>query len=295
MSLKMDVGMIPRCIVSTLLGGILLGTLALPVEAEACPYSDAIAQGDAAFAERASRERMTEAIASYEAVVPSLETLPVQSQAFVLDRLTQLYYELTTFDPGNTQQDKDAFQKGKDYGFRSLRLCPGFAEWENVDFAKAVSFVSDPAALLWTAHSWGVLCSYNVIEGMFELWKVRTLYERCVAVDETYWGASAHHALGAVLIVTPTALGGDPEAGRAHLERAIALSPDHLQNRVVYAQYWGFTYDFFGNVNGIRDRGFIEQQLAIVLEDPVGDWPFWNREAKKEAEELLRKLREGSP
>jgi len=289
--------MTPRSIAVPFLGGLLLfGALTtLLIGAEDPSSADHFAQGEAAFQERADYERMTEAIASYEAVLPSLETLPVQSQAFVLNRLAQLHYELTTFSPGDTPEDRDAFQKGKDYGLRSLRLHPGFAEWEDADFAKAVSFVTEPAALLWTADNWGVLCNYNPIQGLLQIGKVRTLYERCLAVDETYWGASAHNALGAILIVTPKVAGGDPEVGRAHLEWAIALSPDYLENRVVYAQYWGFTYDFFGNVNGIRDRDFIEQQLNMVLQDPVGDWPFWNHEAKKEAEELLRKLREDSP
>jgi hypothetical protein len=294
MFLKMGVGMIPRSI-ALALGILFLGTLGLSAGAEGPSSADHFAQGDAAFEERVNYERMTEAITSYEAVLPSLETLPVQSQAFVLNRLAQLYYESTTFSPGNTPEDREAFQKGKDYGLQSLRLHPGFAEWEDADFAKAVSFVTDPAALLWTADNWGVLCNYNPIQGLFQIGKVRTLYERSVAVDETYWGASAHNALGAALVVAPKTLGGNPEAGRTHLEWAIALSPDYLENRVVYAQYWGFTYDFFGNINGIRDRDFIEQQLNMVLQDPVGDWPFWNQEAKKEAEELLRRLREDSP
>jgi len=61
---------------------------------------------------------------------------------------------------------------------------------------------------------------------------------------------------------------------------------------VVYAQYWGFTYDLFGKVNGIRDRDLIDRELNLVLDAPVGDWPFWNREAKREAEALLT-LEEG--
>jgi len=82
------------------------------------------------------------------------------------------------------------------------------------------------------------------------------------------------------------------EEGRSHLERAIEISPDYLENHVVYAQYWGFTYDLFGKASGIRDPELIERELDFVLSAQIGDWPFWNREAKKEAEALL-KAKEG--
>jgi len=251
-----------------------------------------IAQANAAFAARFDEGRMREAIADYEAVLPYLDRLSVQSQAFVLDRLSQSYYELTTFSEGNTPEDRELFAKGKDYGFQSLALDPGFAQWQDRDFKRALSSVADPAALLWTADNWGAIFGYDPWQGMNNVGKVKALYERCIEVDEAYWGASCHNALGALLVTTPDFLGGDLQAGKEHLERAIALAPDYLENHVVYAQYWGFTYDAFGKMNGIRDRALIERELNFVLEAPIGRWPFWNREAKKEAAALLERMEE---
>ena len=273
----------------TLIGPVMLALVAVAIWANSSP-EELLAQAEAAFQERFIQERMEEAIAAYEALLPTLDRLPVQSQAFVLDRLAQLYYELTTFSPGNTPEDKELFLKGKEYGLRSLRLNPQFAALEETDFKKAVSYITDPAALLWTADNWGAIFGYEPLQGMRGVGKVRALYERCLEVQEDYWGASCHNALGALLVTTPDFLGGDPQAGKAHLERAIELAPDYLENHVVYAQYWGFTYDFFGNVNGVRDRELIERELNFVLEAPIGRWPFWNREAKKEAQELLKLL-----
>jgi len=250
---------------------------------------DPIAQGNVAFAERFDQQKMRLAISLYEA---ALAVVPVQSQAFVLDRLSQCYYELSTFSPGNTDEDKKLFERGKEYGLRSLRLNPEFARLEKDDFATAVGCVTDPAALLWTANNWGALFHYNPLQGMVDAGKVKALYERGIEVDETYWGASFHNALGAMLVTLPPFLGGDLKQGRAHLERAIALAPDYLENHVVYAQYWGFTYDLFGKANGIRDRALIERELQFVLSAPIGNWPFWNREAKKEAQILLAREKE---
>jgi len=255
-------------------------------------HQELLARAEEAFAERFIEERMREAISYYEAVLPYLDQLMVQSRAFVLDRLSQCYYELTTFSAGDTPEDRELFTKGKDYGFRSLALSPGFAQWQGRDFKKALSFVTDPAALLWTADNWGALFGYDPWQGMANVGKVKAMYERCLEVDETYWGGSCHNALGALLVTTPDFLGGDLEEGKRHLERAIELDFYYLENHVVYAQYWGFTYDFLGRMNGVRDRELIERELSFVLEAPIGRWPFWNREAKKEAELLLKKLEE---
>jgi hypothetical protein len=272
---------------------LLAVVLAAPPAANA-QEADPIARGDAAFEGRFEIETMLEAIAAYEAALATLQSQPIETQRFVLNRLAQLYYERTTFTAGNTEEDRDAFEVGREYGLRSLRLNTEFAALEKDDFAAAVTAVTDPAALLWTADNWGGLLNSNPILGMLQLGQVRTLYARSLELDETYWGASAHNALGAMLVVTPALLGGDDEAGLEHLERAVEIAPAYLLNRVVRAQYWGFTYDLFGAIDGVRDAAFIEAELGFVLDAPIGKWPFWNREAKREAEVLLAELEEHS-
>jgi len=154
-----------RLIVATLL--IAVSSFALPAKEDFPP--EWIERGDAAFAERFEQERMIEAIAAYEAVLPGIESLTIEAQAHLLNRLAQLHYELTTFTPGNTQEDESVFQKGKEYGFASLRLNPEFAALEEDDFDAAVAAVTDPAALLWTADNWGALLDYNPISGFLYL------------------------------------------------------------------------------------------------------------------------------
>ena len=259
--------------------------------AKGSSLTEVFALGNVAFEKRYSPEQMRQAISYYEEILPML---PLQSQSFVLDRLSQCLYELTTFSPGNTKEDRDLFDKGLAYGMRSLRLNSGFSRLEKDDFTAAVQKVSDPAALLWTANNWGALFGYNPLQGMVDVGKVKVLYKRGIDLDEAYWGGSFHNALGAMLITLPSPLGGDPEQGRAHLERAIALAPDYLENHVVYAQYWGFTYDLFGKIDGIRDVSLIQRELQFVISAPIGDWPFWNREAKREARALLQKSQEMS-
>lgn len=247
-------------------------------------------RAELALQDRFSLEHMEEAIASYEELLPQLESLPLNLQATALNRLAQLHYEQTLFSPEEKLTNHASHCQGKEYGIRSLRLNPTFAALEEHDFNQAVAAVTDTAALVWTAHNWGALLNCDPINGILYICKVRALYERCIEIDESYWGASAHSALGAVLIALPAALGGNVDRGREHLERAIELAPEYLENRVAYAKYWGFNFDLLGNKNGIRDAKLIASQLAHVLEAPIGDWPLWNRMAKLEAKKLLAEL-----
>jgi len=94
------------------------------------------------------------------------------------------------------------------------------------------------------------------------------------------------------LIMVPGPMGGDDEAGLTLVEDSIVRDPSYLHNRIILAEYWGFTYNMFGALTGVRDAELIERETAIVLEGEIGDWPFWNRQAKIAAERLLAWLRD---
>ena len=213
--------------------------------------TELIDRANEAFQERFYEDQLRQAISAYERLLPGLELFPVQSQAFFLNRLSQACYELTTFSDGYTPADRELLLKGKTYGFRSLQLDPGFAEWEKKNFRKAVSLVNDPAALLWTTHNWGAYLAFDPLQGILSVDNIKTMYERCIVVEATYWGASAFSALGSLLVVTPAALGGNLEQGRTFLEAAIGLAPSYLENRVVYAQYWGY-FSFIPNIQRMK-------------------------------------------
>jgi len=255
--------------------------------------ADLIGRADLAYMTRYDRESMVEAIALYEAVLPNLETLSVSKQAYVLNRLSQLCYELPMFSEGNTPEDRELFIKGKDYAFRSLRLNEDFASNEGAGLAVALECVTDPAATHWAANNWGmVLEMMNPIQGLKEQGSVMTLFERTVAIEEDFWGGSAASALGSLLIMVPGIMGGNAERGLALVEASIEMDASYLHNRIILAEYWGFTYNMFGVLTGVRDAEMIERECAIILADGFGDWPFWNRRAKLEAERLLALLAE---
>ena len=256
--------------------------------------ADLIAQADLAYTMRYLQESMTEAIALYEAVLPELETVSAWTQAYVLNRLSQLCYEAALFADGHTPEDEALYTKGKEYGFRSLRLNKAFAEHESEGIEDALAHATDVAAMHWAASNWGMICGIHPIQGLMEQGSVNAMYARCIELEPGFWGGSSESSLGSLLIMTPGPLGGDDERGLELVEESIDSNPDYLSNRIILAEYWGFSYNMFGALTGVRDAELIERETATVLESEIGDWPFWNRRAKIDAERLLALLRDHS-
>ena len=233
------------------------------------------------------RSHIQAAIELYEESSTGLSSLPVQSASHVLNRLSQLNYEfakILILRNESQTQIIDHLLRGKGYGFRSLELHAGF---DRERFVDTLRYVTDPAALVWTANCWGSWLGYNPIEGFFNLSKVQKMYERAIAVDEEFWDGSALIGLGALLATTPSMMGGDTGQARQHFERALRIAPSYLPISAVYAESYGFTHSF-GARNGIRDSELIEERLAFVETTPAGKTrPFWNWEAKAESA-LLR-------
>ncbi len=194
------------------------------------------------------------------------------------------------FTEGNTPEDKALFIKGKDYAFQSLRLNEEFARNEPYGLAACLPHATDPAATHWAANNWGMILEMNPVQGLMEQGSVMALFERTIELDRDFWGGSSASGLGSLLIMVPGIMGGNTQRGLALVEESIEMDPSYLHNRIILAEYWGFTYNMFGSLTGVRDAEMIEREMDLILEADVEDWPFWNRQAKREAERLLSQL-----
>ena len=119
---------------------------------------------------------------------------------------------------------------------------------------------------------------YNAIA---ELGRVRALIGRVAELDEGYDYAGPHLYLGIFEVLAPPALGGRPEIGRYHFERAIALSEGrHLLTKVMFAdQYARMVYD-----RPLHDRLLGE---VLAADDDLPDLRLMNAVARRRAQELL--------
>jgi hypothetical protein len=86
--------------------------------------------------------------------------------------------------------------------------------------------VEHAPALLWTGNAWGAAIDISRDDPSLVADKelARVLVERSVELDESYMFASGHTFLGYDRAILSPALGGDPEAGKKHFERALALT-----------------------------------------------------------------------
>jgi tetratricopeptide (TPR) repeat protein len=111
--------------------------------------------------------------------------------------------------------------------------------------------------------------------------KVEALLKRVVEVDDSYENGSAHLYLGGISTLLPPALGGKPEEGRKHFEKAIEYSQGkNLMAKVVYAQMYARL---------VFDQELHDKLLNEVLAaDPnVENFVLMNTLAQREAVKLL--------
>lgn len=111
--------------------------------------------------------------------------------------------------------------------------------------------------------------------------RVETIMQRVVVLDEFYQDGAAHLYLGVLSSLIPPALGGKPETGRRHLERALEISRNkNLMVKVMYARHYARL---------MFDRDLHDRLLNEVLAaDPdVPGYVLANTLAQKQALELL--------
>jgi hypothetical protein len=118
-------------------------------------------------------------------------------------------------------------------------------------------------------------------QAIAELPKVQASIERVLALDEAHDRGGAHLYMGVLLTLRPAALGGQPEAGRGHFERALELSAaKNLMVKTLYARHYA-RLEF--------DRELHDRLLNEVLVAPVEapGLTLINTLAQAEARKLL--------
>jgi hypothetical protein len=187
------------------------------------------------------------------------------------------------------ERAKRLARKARDYSDRALcahdaRLC-NLLERPYDDFAAAIAPLKagDVPLLYASGTAWAGWIQANSSDwnAIANLAKVKAMMARVVELDETYNHGEAHLYLGVFATLLPPALGGKPEEGRVHFERAIALSAGRdLMAKVEYARrYARITYD-----RPLHDR-LLREVLAADATAP--GLTLSNVLAKRQAKELL--------
>ena len=118
-------------------------------------------------------------------------------------------------------------------------------------------------------------------DAIAEISRVEAIMNRIVALDESCKNGGAHLYLGIMSTLLPRAMGGKPEVGRRHFERAIELSGGkNLMIKVSYAKYYARL---------VYDRPLYNRLLTEVLSvsPEVEGYTLINTMAHKQAQALL--------
>jgi hypothetical protein len=189
----------------------------------------------------------------------------------------------------DADRSKRLARKARSYSGRALclhdaRLC---GVWDRPfdDFAKALGAMraADVPVLYASGAAWAGWIQANSSDwnALASLPKVKAVMARVVELDETYSHGEAHLYLGVIATLLPPALGGKPEEGRVHFERALEISGGHdLMDKVEYARrYARITYD-----RALHDRLLHE---VLDADASVPGLTLSNVLAQRQARELL--------
>ncbi|MEO8179867.1 MAG: TRAP transporter TatT component family protein [Deltaproteobacteria bacterium] len=139
------------------------------------------------------------------------------------------------------------YARARELGLQLLeRMAPGMRAATRAGPEPLSQFVrrefddaTDAPALFWTGVAWGqqIDISRDDPALIADLALPRVLVQRSVDLDESYQQAAGHTFLGYDASILSPALGGDPELGREHFERALALTRrDALLVQLNYAR-----------------------------------------------------------
>ena len=180
-------------------------------------------------------------------------------------------------------------RKARDYSDRALcahntRLCNLLDRPYDAFNATISSLKADDVPVLYASGSaWAGWIQANSSDwnAIANLAKVKAMMARIVELDETYDHGEAHLYLGVIATLLPPTLGGKPEEGRVHFERAIELSAGHdLMAKVEYARrYARITYD-----RALHDRLLRE---VLDADTTAPGMTLSNTLAQRQARDLL--------
>lgn len=144
-------------------------------------------------------------------------------------------------------------EKSLDYAFRALCVHRrSYCEMRQMSFEQFQNLMpqvqrKDLDALYTVGTAWTSWIQTHAGDwnAIAQLPRVRLIMETMIGLDETWDNGGPHLYMGGLDTLLPATMGGRPEEGRVHFERAIELSGGrYLMTKVVYAeQYARLVFD----------------------------------------------------
>jgi hypothetical protein len=203
---------------------------------------------------------------------------------------SRLYGAYASAFAGDPERMRRLADRSLDYARRAVcaevkSLCAALTR-PAAEYAQAVSRLDDKDDVpylygLGAAWAGWIQAHAENWQAIAELPKIQASIERVLVLDEAHDRGGARLYMGVLLCLRPAALGGQPEAGRGHFERALELSEGkNLMIKVLYARHYArLVFD-----RELHDR-LLQEVLAAPVEAP--GLTLVNTLAQEQAKELL--------
>jgi tetratricopeptide (TPR) repeat protein len=262
--------------------------------AAAAQHQQLVAEGDAAFAERAERAQLELAIQKYQAAVGVKDD---DWQTYEkLARATYLLADGWLFFEKDASADAAArylavFEQG--YGAAERGLAAQSREVEQklaagVDLKDAVALVNrDGVGLMyWYATNlgkWGNAQDITVILRYKD--RIFNMMTRVRELDRQFFHGAPDRYFGAYYAVAPTFAGGDLDKSWEHFQESLKIAPDYVATYNLIAEFYAPKK---------QDADLFDRMIAQVRKAPIEAIPGLEAEAaiEKRKAELLVKRRE---
>ena len=211
----------------------------------------------------------------------------------IVTKLSQAYYTLGNVfvDP---KKNEAIYLKGKNWGLKSLRMNPKFAELEKKRFDTAVAAETDVAALYWTNSNWLRVAQKHPLKAVMAGVTKRTgaIMDRLLELDTSYLSGGIYRSYGAYYSGLP--IGKDMNKALAFLchvvnepnyctdEEKVPGADEYFENRSFFVEFYLMPKKQWEDAARI---------LQSIIDDPVGDkYPFMNAYSHEHAKELLAEV-----
>jgi len=274
------------------------------------PFSD---EGRAQLSRIINRLREALGVPEYlneesESEVGSFAVAPQDKD--LVTKLSQAYYSCADAFLRGLPTQRATFLKGKQWGFKSLRMNPAFAGREGEEgFAAAARAETDVAALFWANANWLRWAEPNILDAIKAgiAQKSLAMSERALELEPSYAFYGSYRALSGFWQglpsdpITPVLFTGglrqDYETVRFYLCAVVdepsvcgegsvpvdASCTGYFENRVALAQYYLMPLKYWDDA---------ERVLQSVLDEPIGGlYPLYNGLNQRIAAELLIEVR----
>ncbi|MGH1362667.1 MAG: TRAP transporter TatT component family protein [Calditrichia bacterium] len=155
-------------------------------------------------------------------------------------------YSLGFLEDEHPERASAMYLRAKAFGEKILMKKKAFKNGipkndDKLKVALATLDKDDLPGLFWTSFAWAGWVNLNrdKPEAVFDLSRVKTMMNRVIELDESFFFGAAHLFWGSINGSIPRMLGGDPDKAKEHFEKVLELTDNKsLITYVYYAKYY---------------------------------------------------------